>query len=260
MKINTIYDVQPDKIKEVLSESMTYGDFFNKLGLKNDTAQRFGLRQMVRIFSIDLTEFKKNVKTHLSSIKSEKGSNGQITEQYNNDEIFTIESKHPRETLRRRIIKYGLLECRCESCGVGTEYNGEPLTLHLDHKNGVNNDNRLVNLRFLCPNCHSQTSTYARAKRTNNWSPICKCGVKKGRGHHTCRECADINNGIKNRIFNPSPDEFKLKLQELNWNNIKIGEFYGVSDKAISKRCKKLCLTRPAELDKFHPYGTENRK
>ncbi len=51
----------------------------------------------------------------------------------------------------------------CAECGV-VEWRGRPLKLHLDHKNGVNTDNRLENLRLLCPNCHSQTATYCRRK------------------------------------------------------------------------------------------------
>ena len=49
----------------------------------------------------------------------------------------------------------------CTTCGIN-EWQGKPLTLHLDHINGINNDNRIENLRLLCPNCHSQTETYGR--------------------------------------------------------------------------------------------------
>jgi hypothetical protein len=50
---------------------------------------------------------------------------------------------------------------RCAHCGIA-DWCGRPLVLHLDHVNGINNDNRLTNLRLLCPNCHSQTPTYCR--------------------------------------------------------------------------------------------------
>ena len=53
---------------------------------------------------------------------------------------------------------------RCEWCGI-SEWRGQPLVLHLDHINGINNDNRLENLRFLGPNCHSQTDTYCTRAR-----------------------------------------------------------------------------------------------
>jgi hypothetical protein len=70
----------------------------------------------------------------------------------------------PGKRLRLAMLRIGLSE-HCEKCGCGTIWNGHPLTLHVDHINGDFLDNRPRNLRFLCPNCHSQTSTYAGARR-----------------------------------------------------------------------------------------------
>ena len=66
-------------------------------------------------------------------------------------------------TLKNQILKHKLLEYKCvgENCDCTGEWLGKPIALQLDHKNGVNNDNRIENLRFLCPNCHSQTSTFS---------------------------------------------------------------------------------------------------
>lgn len=68
--------------------------------------------------------------------------------------------KRNRHHLKTRLIQAGLLQERCQSCGL-TDWRGKPLTIHLDHINGLKNDNRLKNLRMLCPNCHSQTPTFA---------------------------------------------------------------------------------------------------
>lgn len=65
-------------------------------------------------------------------------------------------------SLKKRLIKEKLLEYKCALCGLNPEWCGQPLTLQLDHVNGVWDDNRLENLRILCPNCHTQTPTYGR--------------------------------------------------------------------------------------------------
>ena len=63
-------------------------------------------------------------------------------------------------TLRRSLLEAGV-QYLCSKCGVESEWQDEPLTLHVDHINGDWLDNRCGNLRFLCPNCHSQTSNFA---------------------------------------------------------------------------------------------------
>jgi hypothetical protein len=64
-----------------------------------------------------------------------------------------------RRHIKTRLLNAGLLTNKCEGCGLA-EWRGQPITMHLDHVNGVRNDHRLANLRMLCPNCHSQTETY----------------------------------------------------------------------------------------------------
>ncbi len=62
--------------------------------------------------------------------------------------------------LRRALLDLGR-PYRCAACGGEGTWNGRPLTLHVDHVDGCFWDCRPQNLRFLCPNCHSQTATYA---------------------------------------------------------------------------------------------------
>lgn len=78
------------------------------------------------------------------------------------EDILVKNSPASRSGIKSHIVSNGLLDnSKCSECGI-VEWNNAPISLHLDHINGINNDNRIENLRFLCPNCHSQTETYCR--------------------------------------------------------------------------------------------------
>jgi len=78
-----------------------------------------------------------------------------------NEEVFVENSTYARHNIKRRLIKQKMIEYVCQDCGIDGNWNGKKLSLQLDHTNGVNNDNRVENLRFLCPNCHSQTNNFS---------------------------------------------------------------------------------------------------
>ena len=70
--------------------------------------------------------------------------------------------------IRKFVLRNDLIDYRCQLCDID-EWCDTPLTLDLDHIDGDPSNNNLVNLRFLCPNCHSQTPTYSNKKRTQEY-------------------------------------------------------------------------------------------
>jgi hypothetical protein len=82
-------------------------------------------------------------------------------------ELLVLDRKHPYQShkLKNRLLQEGVKIHQCECCHI-VEWQGKPTPLELDHINGINYDNRLENLRLLCPNCHAQTDTYRGRNKT----------------------------------------------------------------------------------------------
>lgn len=75
-----------------------------------------------------------------------------------------LERREPAFRLRRALVEVGV-SIKCAWCSITNTYNGNPIVLHIDHVDGNFKNNTLENLRFLCPNYHSQTSTFGNKTR-----------------------------------------------------------------------------------------------
>ena len=167
-------------------------------------------------------------------------NNKSIPKQIPLKEILVENRPYKSSELKRRLIKDGLKEDKCEICGCINEWNGNPLVLQLDHINGNHNDNRLENLRILCPNCHSQTETFGNKRKKQNY--CIDCGKEISKKSTRCGSCASkFKNNFKIKPEDrPTKDELFKLIKENSFTSI--GKMYGVKDNAIRKWCKNYNL------------------
>jgi len=147
---NRIYKLTDEEFLNLVKSSLNISEVLFKLGLTT-VGNSWGYSQVKqRMTDLNLTgkDFRGKNTTHIE--KSDK---------IDPKKLLCENSRHQRTVLRKYLIKHDLVSYKCAICGI-KEWQGKTLSLELDHINGVNNDNRLENLRFLCPNCHSQTTTY----------------------------------------------------------------------------------------------------
>lgn len=145
-------------------------------------------------------------------------------------------SRSSRGALKKKLIREGLLINHCALCGRPPEWEGKPLMLRLDHLNGVNDDNRLENLRLLCPNCDSQTDTYCGRNKKAGRKRACECGTLLARKSLRCKHCQD-KMPRPTKIQWPSTEELAQLAKELGYAGC--GRMLGVSDNAVRRRLIK---------------------
>ena len=211
-----------EEIIKACQNSNCYADVLRNLGLALTGGNHTTVKKYITEFGIDISNW------HYKA-----GSRAQISL----DELLTKGSRSTRaSSLRDRVIKGNIIDYRCEKCGISS-WMDEEISLHLDHINGDYTDNRIKNLRFLCPNCHSQTPTYGtRNLKRKLVKTVCKeCGKNVSRGSIYCQKCASKHR--KQKI--DWPDSEQLLEMIVSSSCLAVSKILKVSDNAIRKHLKK---------------------
>jgi Zn finger protein HypA/HybF involved in hydrogenase expression len=151
------------------------------------------------------------------------------------EEVMIENSTYDRLTLKRRLLKIGLLKNVCYICGQQPEWNNKTLVLIIDHINGKRRDNRLENLRILCPNCNSQTDTFSGRQNKKPRKKCKNCGTEISLVSHSgyCQSCHSKLYNRRKVENRPTKEKLLKEVEETNYTAV--GRKYGVSDKTVKK-------------------------
>jgi len=141
---------------DAVSDSQSYAGVMRKLGIKCTGGNHGHIKGVIAKYGIDTSHF-------LGRRTNCGGAHAGGPEPKSAKEILVLSEPgsltYKAFQLRRALLEAGR-EYGCAECGLAGCWNGKELTLQVDHINGDKHDNREENLRFLCPNCHSQTSNW----------------------------------------------------------------------------------------------------
>lgn len=161
------------------------------------------------------------------------------------DEILVEGSTYSRSALKRRLYEAGLKQRRCELCGQGESWRGKRMGLILDHVNGIRDNNRLENLRIVCPNCAATLDTHCgkRGRDPLTHQECLRCGTSFMPGFRGQRYCSRYcgtrwdRNGVPRpgarKVARPPREQLLAEIGEHGY--LGVGRRYGVSDNAVRK-------------------------
>jgi len=213
-----------EEIIKAIGCSISISEVLRKLGLSIRPGNYTTVRQFSKKNNIDITHLTDYCNRPKKKVKAPPKKAKPL------EEILVENSSYARNHLKKRLLDGGLLLNVCSICDLSGVWNGSPIKMILDHINGVNDDNRIDNLRMLCPNCNSQQETFCVGNR-KKVVYHCSCGKEIQKASKKCTDCFKVS--IRKVPDRPFKEELEKMMRTMSW--VAIGERYGVSDNSIRR-------------------------
>ena len=242
-----------EELQQIASISRSFSQFCRNLGYKsNSTKTRDTIKDRINKLGIDISHFSMNnymMPPYFNDFRNATMDLGPTPSAINiekrtEENTFIKNSDVCQSVLRKKYFQGNYTPYICSICGLKPFWNGKELTLILDHINGENHDDRLENLRWVCPNCNIQLETSnGRNQRVLSKKYYCvDCGKEISKGSTRCSACSCKSRTISLDEMLISREHLKNLIREKSFSEL--GRLYNVSDNAIRKWCDKYNLPR----------------